>query len=170
MDQMAIENCSIVSAKESLPEFGINDLQAVFLPPLILPEIYRTKSGKVVYPAYTQEEKALHWALDRLAGWDLPGKEHVEEYFRYMYRRNFRPKTYASNLGAIYIFLTIVRDSGKTRLEEITKHDLEAFIEHEQDRGLMLSTVRTRLHCANAFLRYVTQLSHTFKRVYLSVL
>jgi len=95
--------------------------------------------------------------LDRLAGWDLPGKEHVEEYFRYMYRRNFRPKTYASNLGAIYIFLTIVRDSGKTRLEEITKHDLEAFIEHEQDRGLMLSTVRTRLHCANAFLRYVIE-------------
>ncbi|MCX5855259.1 MAG: tyrosine-type recombinase/integrase, partial [Deltaproteobacteria bacterium] len=89
--------------------------------------------------------------------WDLPGKEHVEEYFRYMYRRNFRPKTYASNLAAIYIFLTVVRDSGKTRLEEITKHDLEAFIEHEQDRGLMLSTVRTRLHCANAFLRYVIE-------------
>jgi len=154
MDQMAIENCSIVSAKESLPEFGINDRQAGFLPPLILPEIYRTKSGKVVYPAYTQEEKALHWALDRLAGWDLPGKEHIEEYFRYMYRRNFRPKTYASNLGAIYIFLTIVRDSGKTRLEEITKHDLEAFIEHEQDRRLMLSTVRTKLHCVNAFLGY----------------
>jgi site-specific recombinase XerD len=71
-----------------------------------------------------------------------------------MYRRNFRPKTYASNLGAIYIFLTVVRDSGKTRLEEITKHDLEAFIEHEQDRGMMLSTVRTKLHCVNAFLGY----------------
>jgi integrase/recombinase XerD len=154
MDQMAIENCSIVSAKESLPEFGINDRLAVFLPPLILPEIYRTKSGKVVFPAYTQEEKALHWALDLLAGWDLPRKEHVEEYFRYMYRRNFRPKTYASNLGAIYIFLTVVRDSGKTHLEEITKHDLEAFIEHEQDRRLMLSTVRTKLHCVNAFLGY----------------
>ena len=154
MDQMAVENCSIVSAKESLPEFGIHDRQVGFLPPLILPEIYRTKSGKVVFPAYTQEERALHWALDRLADWDLPGKEHVEEYFRYMYRRNFRPKTYASNLGAIYIFLTVVRDSGKTHLEEITKHDLEAFIEHEQDRRLMLSTVRTKLHCVNAFLGY----------------
>ena len=116
MDQMAIENCSIVSAKESLPDFGINDRQAGFPPSLILPEIYRGKSGKVFYPEYTQEAKALQWALDRLAGWDLPGKEHVEEYFRYMYRRNFRPKTYASNLGAIYIFLTVVRDSGKTRL------------------------------------------------------
>ena len=114
MDQMAIENCSIVSAKESLPELEINDRQAVFLPSLILPEIYRTKSGKVVYPAYTQEEKALHWALDRLAGWELPGKAHVEEYFRSMYRRNFRPRTYAGALNAIYDFLSGVRASGKT--------------------------------------------------------
>jgi integrase/recombinase XerD len=154
MDQMAIENCSIVSAKGSLPEFGINDRTAVFLPPLILPEIYRTKSGKVVYPAYTQEEKALHWALERLAGWDLPGKAHVEEYVRSMYRRNFRPRTYGGALNAIYDFLSGVRVSGKTCLEEITKRDIEAFIEHEQDRHLMLSTVRTKLHCVNAFLGY----------------
>jgi integrase/recombinase XerD len=154
MDQMARENCSIVSAKEPLSEFDIDDRQAGFLPPIILPEIYRTKSGKVVYPAYTQEEKALHWALDRLAGWDLPGKAHVEEYFRSMYRRNFRPRTYASALNAIYDFLSGVRVSGKTYLEEITKRDIEAFIEHEQDRHLMLSTVRTKLHCVNAFLGY----------------
>ena len=154
MDQMARENCSIVSAKEFLSEFGINDRQAGFLPSLILPEIYRTKSGKVVYPAYTQEEKALHWALDRLAGWDLPGKEHIEEYFRSMYRRNFRPRTYGSALIAIYDFLSCVRASGKTCLEQITKSDIEAFIEHEQDRHLMLSTVRTKLHCVNAFLGY----------------
>jgi integrase/recombinase XerD len=154
MDQMAVENCSIVSAKETLREFGIDDPVAGFLPSHILPEIYRTKSGKVVYPAYTQREKALHWALDRLAGWELPGKAHVEEYIRSMYRRNFRPRTYASALTAIYDFLKGVRDSGKTCLEEITKHDIEAFIEHEQDRGMMLSTVRTKLHCVNAFLGY----------------
>jgi integrase/recombinase XerD len=154
MDQMAVESCSIVSAKESLPEFGINDQQAGFLPSIILPEIYRTKSGKVVYPRYTQEEKALHWTLDRLAGWNLPGKAHVEEYFRSMYRRNFRPRTYASSLNAIYGLLSGIRASGKTCLEQITKRDIEAFIEHEQDRHLMLSTVRTKLHCVNAFLGY----------------
>jgi len=92
--------------------------------------------------------------LNRLSGWELPGKEHVKEYIRSMYRRNFRPRTYASALTAIYDFLTGVRDAGKTRLEEITKHDIEVFIEHEQDRGLMLSTVRTKLHCVNAFLGY----------------
>lgn len=154
MDQMAIENCSILSAQEPLPECGKNDLAAVFLPSIILPEIYRGKSGKVVYPHSTQEAKALQWALNRLAGWDLPGTAHVEEYFRSMYRRNFRPSTYSGALTALSTFLTVVKDSGKTRLEEITKNDIEAFIEHEQDRGMMLSTVRTKLHCVNAFLGY----------------
>jgi integrase/recombinase XerD len=154
MDQMAVENCSNLSEQESLLEFEINAQQAGFLPSVILSEIYRGKSGNVIYPTYTPEAKALQWALNRLAGWELPGKEHVEEYFRGMYRRNFRPRTYASALTAIYDFLIGVRDSGKTRLEEITKTDIEAFIEQGQDRGLKLSTVRTRLHCVNAFLGY----------------
>jgi integrase/recombinase XerD len=154
MDRMTIKNCSILSENESLTDFGSNDLQAGFIPSIILPETYRGKSGKVFCSGYTQEARALNWALNRLASWELPGKEHVEEYFRSMYRRNFRPRTYANALTAIYVFLTGVRDSGKTRLEEITKNDIEAFIEHEQDRGLMLSTVRTKLHCVNAFLGY----------------
>ena len=154
MDQMTVGNCSILSAQEPLAEFERKDHEAGFLPSVILPEIYRGKSEKTFYPQYTPETKALHWALKRLAGWVLPGKEHVEEYIRGMYRRNFRPKTYAGALTAIYVFLTVVRDSGKTRLEEITKNDIEAFIEHEQDRGLVLSTVRTKLHCVNAFLGY----------------
>ena len=154
MDQMTAENCSILSAQEPLAEFERKDREAGFLPSVILPEIYRGKSGKTFYPQYTPEAKALHWALNRLAGWILPGKEHVEEYIRSMYRRNFRPRTYAGALTAIYVFLAVVRDSGKTRLEEISKNDIEAFIEHEQDRGLVLSTVRTKLHCVNAFLGY----------------
>jgi integrase/recombinase XerD len=154
MDQKTTENSSIISEKETLAEVGRDYPESGFLPSVILPEIYKGKSWKVFYPVYTQEAKALQWALDRLAGWELPGKEHVEEYFRSMYRRNFRPKTYASALTAIYVFLIGVRDSGKTRLEEITKNDIETFIEHEQDRGLMLSTVRTQLHCVNAFLGY----------------
>jgi len=154
MDQKTTENSSIISAKETLAEVGLDYPASGFHPSIILPEIYRGKSGKTFYPVYTQEAKALRWSLDRLAGWELPGKEHVEEYFRSMYRRNFRPRTYAGALTAIYVFLIGVRDSGKTCLEEITKNDIEVFIEHEQDRGMMLSTVRTKLHCVNAFLGY----------------
>ncbi len=157
MDQRTIESCSFISTNESLTTFGSIDRREGIHPSIVFTKTNEGKLERPFCPEFESKTRALQWALNRLAGWDLPGKEHVEEYFRYMYRRNFRPKTYASNLGAIYIFLTVVKDSGKTRLEEITKHDLEAFIEHEQDRGLMLSTVRTKLHCANAFLRYVIE-------------
>jgi len=154
MNEIATEKHSIKPAKESLADYGDIDQDDGRHPTRVFK---KNISEKLESTEYEQEAKALRWALNRLAGWDLPGKEHVENYFRHMYRRNFRPKTYFSNLAAIYIFLNVVKESGKTRLEEVTKNDLEAFIEHEHDRGLMLSTVRTRLHCANAFLGYLIE-------------
>jgi integrase/recombinase XerD len=154
MNQMATEKHSIKPAKESLADYGNTEQDKGHHPTRVFK---KSISEKLESTEYEQEAKALRWALNRLAGWVLPGKEHVENYFRHMYRRNFRPKTYFSNLTAIQIFLTVVKDSGKTHLEEVTKNDLEMFIEHEQDRGLMLSTVRTRLHCANAFLGYLIE-------------
>ena len=49
----------------------------------------------------------------------------------------------------------MIKDNGKTCIEEITKGDVEAFIEHEQDRGIMITTIRTKLVCVRAFLRYL---------------
>jgi hypothetical protein len=152
MNQITAEKHSIKSVKESLADYGDIDQDEGRHPTRVFKKSISEKLESTFNSEYEQETKALQWALNRLAGWELPGKEHVENYFRHMHRRNFRPKTYFSNLTAMHVFLTVVKDSGKTRLEEVTKNDLEAFIEHEQDRGLMLSTVRTRLHCTNAFL------------------
>lgn len=99
MDLLTTENSSIQPAIEAPKKFEVDEIPA-FLPTVILPEVYRVKSGKIVYPRYSKEAKALHRALERIAGWELPGKEHVEEYFRGMYRRNFRPKTYGSSFPA----------------------------------------------------------------------
>lgn len=95
--------------------------------------------------------------LKRLAGMDLPGKDHVEAYLRHLTRRNRRPKTLYSRWGAIVIFLGMIRDSGKTCAEEITRRDVEAFIEHEQDRGNKITTIRTKLVSVQAFLRYLVE-------------
>lgn len=157
MDQRTIEFCSVIPTNESLTEFGSIDRREGIHPSIFLSKTHRGKSERPFCPEIEAKTRAFQWALNRLAGWRLPGKEHVEDYLRDMYRRGLRPKTYSSNLTAIYIFLTIIRGAAKTRLEEITKDDLEAFIEHEQDRGLMISTVRTRLHCVNAFLGYLIE-------------
>lgn len=103
--------------------------------------------------AQARRTQALRRALERVAEWELPGKEYVLEYLRDMYRRNCKPSTFQGSLFAIYTFLTGIQRSGKTALREITKSDLEDFIEREQDRGMMISTIRTKLHFIHAFLR-----------------
>ena len=92
--------------------------------------------------------------MRRLAGIDLPEKDRLDAFLRHVTRRNRRPKTLYCLYTSIVFFLGMIRDSGKTRLEEITKGDVEAFIEREQDRGIKITTIRTRLVGILSFLRY----------------
>jgi integrase/recombinase XerD len=88
---------------------------------------------------------------------DLPGKEHVEGYLRHMARSNRRPRTLHSRWGTILIFLGLLKANGKTHLEEVTRRDVEAFIEHEQDRGIKITTIRLRLTGVQSFLRHLAE-------------
>ena len=75
MDQMTLENHRNRSEQEPLLEIKNTAHQAVVLPSINLAEINRGKSEGVINSAKTPEAKALQWALNRLAGWELPGKE-----------------------------------------------------------------------------------------------
>jgi integrase/recombinase XerD len=85
---------------------------------------------------------------------EVPGKDHVECYLRDQYRRNLRLNSIKNTLTAIASFLVLVQQDGKNCLEEITRADLGAFIEHMQDLGLKASTVSTKLNSLKAFIRY----------------
>ena len=82
--------------------------------------------------------------LQKLSCLELPAKEHFECYMRYKWRLNHKPKTLASSFTSVMLFLDFYGKSGKSAIEKLERVDLEAFIEHEQDRGLRISTVRTR--------------------------
>jgi site-specific recombinase XerD len=101
--------------------------------------------------------EALEKVLQRFAQKDLPGKGHVEAYLRHLTHRNRRPRTLFSRCGAIVLFLGMIRDGGKSCLGEITRSDVEAFIEYEQDRGNRITTIRTKLVSVQAFLRYLVE-------------
>ncbi len=100
------------------------------------------------------EKNGLTHILQKLRKKDIPGKNHVESYFRDQYRRNLRVKTIKSSLFTIVSFLLLVKQDGKNSLEEVTRGHLGTYIEHEQDRGLKPSTVRHRLDLLKAFVRY----------------
>ena len=151
MDPRMTQSCDVVSTNQSRSRVGC---RPGVQPSAVLPRTTPERSQRAYCPDFEKKARALQWALDRLAGRALPGQECLEEYLRDMHRRNCRPKTFESALGSIELFLSCVAESGKTCLEAITKTDLEAFIEREQDRGLMISTIRTKLNYIQAFLRY----------------
>ena len=125
------------------------------IPTISIPDYYQ---ASLRFTSHNERNiETLGKILKRLALMDLPGKDHVEAYLRHLTRRNRRPKTLYSRWGAIVIFLGMIRDSGKTGLEEITRRDVEAFIEHEQDRGNKITTIRTSLVGVQAFLRYLVE-------------
>ena len=95
--------------------------------------------------------------LQRLSHMELPAKEHFECYMRHKWRLNHKPKTLSSSFTSVMLFLGFYGKSGKRELEEMERVDLEAFIEHEQDRGMHISTVRTRLACIIAFLHFLME-------------
>ena len=95
--------------------------------------------------------------LQRLSCMELPAKEHFERYMRHKWRLNHKPKTLTSSFTSVMLLLDFYGRSGKRDIEEMERGDLEAFIEHEQDRGLRISTVRTRLACIIAFLHFLME-------------
>ena len=102
-------------------------------------------------------EPSLDRFLQKISEMEMPGKEHVEMYMRHKWRMNHRPSTLKGSFHAVSTFLMFYAGIGKSRIQEIVSDDLEAFVEHEQDRGLKVNTVRTRLHSIFAFLRYLIE-------------
>ena len=102
-------------------------------------------------------QASIDCILQRLSCLEVPAKEYFERYMRHKWRINHKPRTLASSFTSVMLFLGFYGKSGKTRIEEIERGDLEAFVEHEQDRGLRISTVRTRLACIIAFLHFLME-------------
>ncbi|MFA4920145.1 MAG: tyrosine-type recombinase/integrase [Thermodesulfovibrionales bacterium] len=95
--------------------------------------------------------------LQKISNMELPDRERLESYMRYKWRMNHKPSTLNGSFHAVSSFLSFYAGIGKSQLQDIVSSDLELFIEHEQDRGLKVTTVRTRLNNLWAFLRFLIE-------------
>jgi len=116
---------------------------------LILKAIVSANSQSVLIPQ-------IDCILQKISDLDPPGREHFESYMRHKWRMNHKPSTLKGSFNALSSFLTFYGETGKP-LEEIAGKDVEAFVEYVQDQGLKITTVRTRLHCLFAFLRFLIE-------------
>lgn len=136
---------------------GYSDIQKndnFKIPTLNTPRYYQTRLRFTSHLEGSLE--ALGKILKRLARLDIPGKDQVEAYLRHLTHSNRRPRTLTSRVGTLVLFLGMIRDSGKG-FGAITRSDVEAFIEREQDRGIKITTIKTRLVSVQAFLRYLVE-------------
>jgi site-specific recombinase XerD len=84
-------------------------------------------------------------------------KEHFLKFLYQKYQRNCKSKTLSNYCATVIAFLSFVEQSGKGQLAELDKQDLEAFIEHEQDRGLKPASLRLRVVSIRSFLQYLLE-------------
>ena len=115
------------------------------------------QSGSEVLREQPLSSTVIDRILQKLSCMELPAKEHFECYMRHKWCINHKPRTLASSFTSVVLFLDFYGKSGKREIEKIERVDLEGFIEHEQDRGLRISTVRTRLACIIAFLHFLME-------------
>ena len=101
--------------------------------------------------------RELDRVLMKLSVMETAGKEYVEEYVRYQYRCYCSSNTIRNTYKALERFLKFIKERGKVEsIEGIERRDLQAFVEHEQERGgLKLSIVKTTLAILKAFLRFM---------------
>ncbi len=95
--------------------------------------------------------------LERLCPLELPAKEAFENYLRHKSRLNHKQSTLESSFTSVMLFLDFYGKSGKSDLKDLERADLEAFIEHEQDRGMHITTVKTRMAFIVAFLHFLIE-------------
>jgi integrase/recombinase XerD len=115
------------------------------------------QSGSEVVREQPLSPTPIDRILQKLSCIELPAKDHLERYMHHKWRLNHKPRTLTSSFTSVVLFLDFYGKSGKRELGEMQRADLEAFIEQEQDRGLRISTVRTRLACIIAFLHFLME-------------
>jgi site-specific recombinase XerD len=113
-------------------------------------------NGAICWQLPSARRKVLDRLIKQLVESDLPGTGHVIRYFQDMYRRNCKAKTIKTAATAIILFLNYLKRKAVVDVEHIGRHDIEAFVEQEQERGLKITSVRTRLHALYAFIRFLS--------------
>ena len=122
------------------------------------PETFPSTSDSKSHAAHREQQRRL--VLDRiiykLSEQDLIGKEYIIEYLHHKFRRNCK-KNSLLNMGiTLRFFLAWLHANGNV-LENIRQEDIEAFVEHEQDRGLSIRFVQNRLKLLYTFVGYLVE-------------
>ena len=104
-----------------------------------------------------------HRWCSRLAASGLPGTDLAVEYLYEKYIKNLAVYSIKESGRIVLHFLDFLERQGTT-VYTLTRQDINAYVQYEQDRGIMTTSVATHLRIVYAFIAFLVNqgvLSHT---------
>ena len=129
-----------------------------FLKSADLKSVHPVPSFEIQTIRIPSRRQVLDDLLDRISNSAIPGKKEFEGYLLNKYRQNCKASTLKMAATSLTQFLAFYGATGKPVLEQITKQDIGAFVEHLQDRGLKPNSVNCRLRAVYAFIRFLVEM------------
>ena len=107
-------------------------------------------------PVYRPSERrrALDHCVGRLEHSGLPGFDHAIEYLHEKYTHNLAPSTIRQAGGVALSFLSFLHKNNRDILR-LSRQDIAAYVENDQDMGLKIAAVKTKLRAIYTFIRYL---------------
>lgn len=109
-------------------------------------------------PFYQPNEKrrVLDRFTRRFLNSKLPGILLGIEYLQEKYRNNLAAATIQQSAYVVLSFLAFINERNRD-IANLTRQDIEAFVENEQDRGLTIGAVRTNLRALYTFIGFLVE-------------
>jgi integrase/recombinase XerD len=116
--------------------------------------LYSPVTNSQTEVAPSKRKRILDHLSARIIDRGFSGEDIAVEYLRNKYSKNMSPNTLHQAGVVVLSFLTFL-DYSRTNIFKITRHDISAFVEHEQDRGLKANSVRSNLRGVYTFVNFL---------------
>ena len=102
----------------------------------------------------SERRRVLDYYAGRLERSGLPGCDHAIEYLHEKYTHNLAPSTIKQSGWVVLSFLSFLHKNN-TDIWRLVRQDIAAYVENDQNSGLKIGAVKTKLRVIYTFIRFL---------------
>jgi integrase/recombinase XerD len=102
----------------------------------------------------SERRRALDHFSGRLERSGLPGSDQAIKYLHEKYTHHLAPSTIRQAGGVVLSFLSFLHENNRDVLR-LSRQDIAAYVENDQDIGLKIAAVKTKLRAIYTFIRFL---------------
>ena len=113
-------------------------------------------AGLLPFYQPSKKRRVLDRFTKRIQETELPGSDYAIVYLQKKYHHNLAASTIEQSGAVTLAFLRFLKERNKG-ITTLSRHDIELYIGHEQDRGMKTGTIRTKLRALYTFVGYLVE-------------